>query len=126
MSVPGANLLALALTVQTPQEVGFRQWVANTTNAVGKDVPSYAEQVSVWGSFQPMSRERVEFFGLEAGKSYAVFYATGAFQAVQRNGAPDRFAYAGRLYEVVDNTDWSAQDGWSGLLLVDVGPDVGQ
>lgn len=124
MSVPGSNLLSRALGAIRPQKVGYLQWTGKTTNAVGKDVPTFAARRDVWGSFQPVSLDDMKAVGLDLSKSYATFYATGTYRPVQRDGGADRFAYAGRLYEAMGKVGWAAQDGWDAVLLVDVGPDA--
>lgn len=124
MNVPGSNLLGIALGAIRPQRVAYMAWTGKATNAVGKDVPTYAPRRDVWGSFQPVSRDKFEALGLDLSKSYATFYATGAYRPVMRDGQPDRFAFGGRLYEVQGLVDWFAQDGWQAVLMVDIGADA--
>lgn len=119
--IPGGNLLGLALSVIAPQTVLYLAYEGKTTNAAGKEVVTYAEPTGIYGSFQPINRDRYEANGLDFDKSYATFYATGSYKPPFRNGAADRFAYAGRLWEAVGKVDWFAQDGWDAVMLVDVG-----
>lgn len=120
MSIPGLNLLALASTVIAQQGVAYERWLANTTNAEGNDVPAYAAPVTVWGSFQPVSLDRIESLGLDMGRDYATFYATGAYRPGWRDDSPDRFTYGGRTWEASGVVDWFAQDGWEAVLMVAV------
>lgn len=122
MSIPGLNLLALASTVIRPQETTYFRWLGKTTNDIGYDVPTFAAGVTVYGSFQPVKREKFETLGLDFSKEYATFYATGAFRPVMRSTQPDQFAFNGKRWEVVDLVDWFAQDGWQAALLENVGP----
>jgi hypothetical protein len=124
MSVPGTNVLALALSVQGTQEVGYLRFLAKTTNDVGKDVPTYEDRVDLWGSFQPVSAAAMQLHGLELGKSWAIFYASQQFQDMTRDDAPDLLLFNGRRWEIKGKTGWFAQDGWDAALCVDVGPDA--
>lgn len=122
MNVPGSNLLALALSVITPQTVGYLRYLSKTTNAVGVDVPTFAPKVDLRGSFQPVDAMTIQRNGLDMGKRYATFYASGDFAMVYRDDGADRFVFGGRLWSVMGKTDWFLQDGWGGALCVDIGP----
>lgn len=121
MLVPGANLLNIALGAIGAQTVGYHAWQSRAPDAKGKFVDTFAERVEIPGSLQPVSRERMQLLGLDASKSYAILYAAGRAQPVSRDRGADQFDYAGRLYAATGKTDWTAQDGWNGVLLVDVG-----
>lgn len=121
MLVPGSNLLGIALGAIRGQLVGYRAWQSRAPDPKGKFVDTFAPRVEIPGSMQPVSRERVQFLGLDASKSYAILYAPGVAHPVSRDRGADQFDYAGRLYAAEGKTDWSAQDGWNGVLLVDVG-----
>lgn len=116
------NLLALASTVIRPQAVQYFRWTGKTTNDIGFEVPTFAAGVTVYGSFQPVSRDKFETLGLDFSKEYATFYATGVFRPVMRATQPDQFAFNSKRWEVRDLVDWFAQDGWQAVLLENVGP----
>lgn len=121
MRVPGDNLLRMALGVIQPQTVGYHAWQSRTADPAGKFVDVYAARVDLSGSMQPVSRDRVQMLGLDLSRSYATLYAASVVNPVSRDRGADRFDYAGRLYAVEGNVNWFAQDGWNGVLLVDVG-----
>lgn len=124
MSVPGANLLRIALGAIKAQDVAYYRWLGRVTQPNGKDKDELAPVEWVRGSFQPMSRERANAGGLDLSKSYAVFYGVGAYRTLGVDQSPDQFGFNGRRWGAAPGvTDWSAQDGWSGVLLVDIGPD---
>lgn len=120
MIVPGSNLLAMALGVIGPQPVQWLPFVALVTNAAGVKVATWGAPVTVHGSFQPVARNLIQTLGLDFAKSYATFYATANVMDVLRNKTGDRLIYAGKTYQVVSNTDWFAQDGWKGIMCVEV------
>lgn len=122
--IPGSDLLATALSVITPQEVTYRAFLGQTTDAAGLKSALYAEPVTLWGSFQPVSRSTMALQGLEMDKRYAVFYASQTFREPGRDGAGDHFAFGGRRWQAMGGTDWFAVDGWDATLVVDVGADA--
>lgn len=122
--IPGINVLGMALSVIAPQAVKYYQWTGNVTGPTGKDVPTYAAFVTRRGSFQPVERSRLEKMGLDMAESYATFFGPGTVRTLERDGAPDNFAYNGRRYAALDVADWLAQDGWTAAVCVDIGPDA--
>lgn len=121
MLVPGGNLLNIALGAIRGQLVGYRAWQSRAPNAAGKLVDVFADRVEIPGSIQPMDGVRVQMMGLDLQKSYAILYASHPARPVSKDRGADLFDYAGRTYSASDRVDWEAQDGWNGLLLVDVG-----
>lgn len=121
MLVPGGNLLGVALGAIRAQLVGYHAWQSRAPDAKGIMQNVYAPRAEIAGSIQPVSRDRVQLLGLDTSKSYATIYAPGTQEPVSRDRGADRFDYAGRMYAAEGKTDWTAQDGWNGVLLVDVG-----
>jgi len=122
--IPGTNLFNQAMTVFTPQAV---DWFASTGRTVldnGKYENSYAAQVAIMGSLQPVNRKFYERLGLDLNKTYKILYTNDPAFDVDRGRAGDRFHYAGRVYDAIGSQDWFAQDGWKSVTLVDVGPVV--
>lgn len=124
MTVPGMNVLGLALTVLAPQAANYYAWTGLTVNSVGKEVPAFAPVTTRRGSFQPVARSRLQTMGLDMSQSYATFFGPGSVRTLERDGAPDEFGYAGRRYKALDVADWLAQDGWTAAVCVDIGPDA--
>lgn len=121
MTVPGLNLLGIALGAIGGQKVGYRAWQSRAPDAKGilKDV--FAERVEIVGSLQPMDGVRVQMLGLDIQKNYATLYATQPAEPVSRDRGADLFDYAGKVYTASDKVDWTAQDGWNGVVLVESG-----
>jgi len=127
MSVPGSNLLNLALTVIAPQTVTYYKALQRTLNDVGQDVTLYAPAVYIQGSFQPISKSLYEVYGLDFQKTYAVFYTPTNVIDVQRDVSADQIIFDGKRYQCESNNNWYPVDGWVGVLCVMVGkfnPDV--
>lgn len=123
MTVPGGNLLRLALTRIQPQAVEYRAFTGQTTTADMRQVSAYAQPVTLYGSFQPVSRGAMAVQGLDMTLDYALFYASQRFLQPGRDTSGDVLDYDGRRWQSVDkDNEWFAQDGWDALLLVSTGP----
>jgi hypothetical protein len=120
MNVPGANLLALAQTVIRTQTIQYYAFVSRTNNTIGQFVSTFADPVAIQGSFQPVPRQKYAEFGLDMTKVYAWFYSTTTISDVNRDRAGDQLAFDGKRWEVSGANDWSATDGWNGVLVVQV------
>lgn len=120
--IPGLNILNIALGAIQPQSLMWHAWAGNTTNPLGQDIPSYAAPVPIIGSFQPVDARTMQAMGLDMTKRYRNLYTSNPLEGVSRGEAPDYATFDGRRYEVAGDTDWARQDGWKGVLFVDVGP----
>lgn len=120
MIVPGANLLSLAHGLIGRQSVEWLQFVGIVTNAAGFDVPTWADGVTIYGSFQPVSKTMLQNLGLDWTKNYATFYNENQFTDVTRDKTGDRLVYAGKTYQIESKTPWFTQDGWESVLCVEV------
>lgn len=120
--IPGINLLNLALGVIGSQTVDYYMDAGRGPDAAGRVTTIFAEPLPVRGSFQPMSATAKAFLGLDINESWAAFYAPITVIEPNRDVSGDRLAYFGRLYQVKGKTDWKAQDGWTCLTCVEIGP----
>jgi hypothetical protein len=102
------------------QVVQWSSFLGLVTNAAGVKVPTWDAPTALGGSFQPVARTLYQQLGLDFNKNYANFYASADIMDVLRNKTGDRLAYAGRTYQVLSNNDWIAQDGWKGVLCIEV------
>ena len=123
MSVPGLNLLGLALTAIGSQPVVWIPWASNATLPDGMVVSNFAPpQTITTGSVQAVPRTRYAAMGLDYTRNYVTWFTPAAVRGVERDRTPDRFIWGGRLFDVVTVTAWAAQDGWSEVVGIDVGP----
>jgi len=98
MSVPGINLLGLALSAIGQQTVTVYKFLSRATNTAGLDVPTYAAGVPVPGSVQPVPTSKYEALGLDFERTYVMFYTSYPLISVARDGSGDRFVYGGLHY----------------------------
>jgi hypothetical protein len=121
MSVPGSNLLSIALTVITPQQIALSRATARVENAIGEWVTTYAAQAPVEGSWQPVDQTKYESLGLDLTKKYFMFYTTERINSINRGESPDLCERNGRKYSTVSDVPWNDVDGWQSAMFVDIG-----
>jgi hypothetical protein len=114
------NLLNMALTVIAPQAVEYYANTGRTTNAIGIDVAAYAAPVPMRGSLQPVPRTLYQANGLDYEKNYYTFYTPNNVLDVRRDVSGDQITYNGMRLQVLASNDWFPQDGWVGVLCVQV------
>lgn len=120
MTIPGSNLLNMALGLIGAQQVMWSRYGSKTTNAAGFDVVTWFAPVGVFGSFQPVSATMMQQLGLDMTKNYATFFASSEFGEPDRDKTGDRLTYDGKTYLIESKTPWHAQDGWEYVLCVEV------
>lgn len=123
MSIPGLNLLGLALGAIAPQSVDWIPWASSTVLPDGMIVPNFGAPRTVPnGSVQAVPRARYASMGLDYSKDYVTWFTPAAVRGVERDRTPDQFAWNARLFDVHTVTAWNAQDGWCEVVGVDIGP----
>jgi hypothetical protein len=120
--IPGANLLAMALSIMEPAAVLFYPFISRNVNAIGLEVSTYGEPVTLEGSVQAMPRSEYEQLGLDLAREYITFYAQANMQNSGRDRENDYLAWDGFRWDIVNVTAWHGIDGWSSVLAVKVGP----
>jgi len=112
------SLLDLALSIQASQTVSYYKFTGQTTDDIGRDVPSYDDAVTLVGSFQPISQELYAQNGFALNKKYFVFYTSNDLNVVDRDSSGDKIVYDNDTYQVLDKNDWFAYDGFIGVTCV--------
>lgn len=126
MRVPGANLLAMALTVIGPQSINYYAQTGRVLLDDGVWSTGFAVGVTTTNlSVQAVDRALYEAMGLDYQKSYKWLYIPQTIVDLQRDVSGDRFGFAGRKYQLQSGTDWQPMDGWNAVLCVDIGIDNG-
>lgn len=119
--IPGMNLLNIALGAITPQAGTWLRFIGNTQNSQGQDIPQYAPEQPITGSFQSTDARTVQDMGLDVTARYRTLYTIAPVNDTDRGTSPDLLIFYGRKYQVAGKLDWVKQDGWQGLVLVDIG-----
>ena len=119
--IPGSNLLASALTVISTQPFQYLRFTGSAENAVGQDVHTFADAVTVQGSVQAVDMRLYQSMGLDWDKRYIQIWTTQNIDDLGRERPGDRVVWQGRLFDVVGEMDWHAIDGWNSFLAIDIG-----
>lgn len=119
--IPGINLLSIALGAIASQSGEWLRFIGNTQNSQGQDIPEYAPAQVVTGSLQSTDAKTVQDMGLDVTAKYRTFYSSHPIAITDRETSPDLLIFYGRKYQVAGEVDWINQDGWKGVVLVDIG-----
>ncbi len=120
MTVPGSNLLATALTLLGRQSFQYYAFLERVLQPNGLDLASYAAPVSLSGSVQPVPRSLYQAYGLDFDRYYLTFYVSRSVMDVTRDVSGNALTFNGNYYQCIQKTDWFPQDGWVGVLAVQV------
>lgn len=120
MMVPGSNLLNMALgVIQPTANVTYQEYVGKGENEFGTTVPQYGPEKPLIGvSVQPMSKQQVKQTGLELNRSYIQIWSTTNVQGGYRGRENDIIVWAGYKWQVMPDSDWMIQDGWTRIVAV--------
>lgn len=120
MSIPGANVLSMAMRILGQQTFQYFAFMSRATNSIGQDVATYAPPQSVKGSVQAVPRRLYQQYGLEFDRYYVMVYVPQSVLDVGRDVSGDALMYNSAYYQVLSKTDWYTQDGWVIVLAVQV------
>jgi hypothetical protein len=118
MKVPGSNLLRKAFKVIAKERVDWYRYDSETINAIGMSVKTYSDPIEILGSFQPVSKDKYEQFGLDFQKAYAYFFTSNDNLGVSRDYSGDYIVVQGTRYYMTSDTLWYRFDGWNQVLVV--------
>ena len=120
-NVPGSNLLKKAFKVISKDSFIYRQFKVRITNSIGIDIPDYEPDIELKGSIQAVPRRLYQLHGLDWKKNYIMIYSSDTIKGVNRDTTGDRVVFDGKLFQVLDENDWTPIDGWNGVMCVEVG-----
>ena len=112
------NLLNAALTLTGSQSFLYIQNTGRVDNGIGQDIAQYNAPIQISGSVQAVPRNLFEVYGLDFQKQYLMFYVSRHILDVERDVSGDKIQYAGATYQCTSQTDWNAQNGWTGVISV--------
>lgn len=114
------NLLDQALSVIPKQSFTYIKFKSRTISDNGLMVNTYENAQTYEGSVQAVDSKMYEQLGLDKAKKYIQVFSSLYIKNVASQVAPDRIGWNGKLYEVVDCTDWYNQDGWTNIIAVEI------
>jgi len=119
--IPGANLLNQAMSVIASQTVTWHRFKEREPNEALVYVTTYHPAQIIRGSWQPIPRRLYQSEGLDFQNIYVNFYVSKQILDVQRDISGDQVAYCGKRYQAISATDWVSVDGWTAILLCQIG-----
>lgn len=120
MSVPGMNILSMALSVIASQPITYLAYVSRSTNTIGLQNAVYAAPVTINGSIQPVQRELMETLGLDLQRNYQRIFVPNQIIDIGRDVTSDKFQFQGVTYQGLSLTKWIGVDGWNECLVIEV------
>jgi hypothetical protein len=120
MSIPGANLLAMALTVIAKQQFTWNAAASRALQANGQYLGAYAAPVTIFGSAQPAPHDLIQQLELDFTKNYYNFYCSNNIIDAQRDVSGDQIVFQGTTFQCIKVTPWFGVDGWNAVLAVQV------
>ncbi|MDE2100256.1 MAG: hypothetical protein KGL39_23600 [Patescibacteria group bacterium] len=120
MSIPGANLLNMALRLVAKQTFQYMPYVSRTLQGNGVYLSTYGQSRVISGSVQAIPRNLYQQYGLDFQRNYVNFFVPQGIIDIGRNVAGDKIIYQNVTYECLSNTNWKAQDGWTSVLAIQV------
>lgn len=115
------NLYGMAASVIGTQTVDYYRYTGRAVQSNGRYETTYAEAEPIKCQFQSVERSRYANMGLDFAKSYRTLFTDHDLNDVQEGRPGDQVVYFGRRYEAVGKTDWTNQNGWNGVVFVDIG-----
>lgn len=102
------------------QPFSYIQNTGRVDNGIGQDISQYNAPIQIQGSVQAVPRNLFEVYGLDFQKQYVTFYVSRQILDVERDVSGDKIQYANLTYQCLSQTDWNAQNGWTGVIAVKV------
>lgn len=119
--IVGRNLLNVAMASIGFQELTLCKYLCRNQNARGEFITVYKRPVKIKGLLQPVSADRLKDTGLDMTKRYWKLFTSEPLADIKRGASGDVIKYKTQVFNIVDKTDWVDTNGWSMVLLVEVG-----
>lgn len=116
MSIPGSNILNMALSVIAKQAWQWFSFNDRITQSNGQYMGVYNAPLTIQGSSQAVSRALYQQYGLDFNKYYQKFFVSRNVIDVSRDVSGDLFVFNGQTYQCLSITPWYAIDGWVEVL----------
>lgn len=118
------NVLNIAMRATAPlgcnRKFQLYKYIGSAVDAMGRDVPQYAEPVEYVGSLQPVQNKLYQQLGLDLAKNYRTLYCSALIEGLAENAQPDRIVYMGKTYETVENQVWFETNGWTKAIVCEL------
>lgn len=121
MSVPGLNLLDIALSAISPQVIQYFRETGRALNGIGQWVTSYDSALTLDNvSVQAVKRDKYSDYGLDFQKNYIRIYMQIDATDIERGKSGDKVSFSGKMYQLTSENNWFIVDGWLSVLAVEL------
>lgn len=120
MRVPSSNLFKMARKLIKTTPIEWLKFTGRTTNGIGQYVSEYDAPKTLQASVQSAEAALIAKLGLDIQPMYFMVYVGADVEEVSRDGSGDVFLYAGRRLQVLSENYWVIEDGWCGVLCVEI------
>lgn len=118
------NLLPIAMAATAilgcNKSFDFYKFSGSELDEYGRDIPTYAEAVTLTGSIQAVPNKMYEQLGLDLNKNYKTVFCPALMQSIAESLQPDIIVYDGRRYQIVENKNYYETNGWTKALIVEL------
>jgi len=104
-----------------PVQFMYYPFLSRTLNTARQWITTYSTPYMVWGSVQAVNRTKYNEYGLDFQKDYIKILVPINAIDLDRDTSGDQFAWNGFMYQIVDDTDWFAMDGWARCMGAKIG-----
>lgn len=121
MSFANHNILDIALSIIPPTIVQIRKNLGTKVNKYGQVEAVYGDWIEVYGIVQPGSEQNEHTEGVDFSKKRVRIWLRGvALDGTHIQWAPDQIRYVGKIFNVVDVSDWFPYDNYRECECVEV------
>ena len=120
MTTPGSNILNRAFRLIKTQTVQYYRFLSRVEQINGQDLATYATPIYLKASVQPVSRNLIQFYGLDFQRHYVNVYIARQTLDIDRDVSGDQLSFRDARYQILSRTAWAQIDGWDALLCVQV------
>lgn len=110
------NILKQALKVTGGRNVIWKPFDKRTQNDRGEFVNTYSANVSIFGSWQPVSNKERAQMGMKVSDVLNKLYISANVETVANMTSPDLIIVDGQEYEVIETQNWYGQNGWKEVI----------
>lgn len=112
------NLFNMASKVIPIEKIQYKHFLGDEINSVGLSVPTYADQIEVDASPQPLGDEAYKDLGLDFQKEYFTVYSNVRMYGINEQSHPDILIFHRKIWIVQKNLHWDEYNGWGSVLVV--------
>lgn len=113
------NILAMAQTILPTENIIYKKWLRNETNALGYVVPVYADPVETEANIgAQITPEMYQNYKLDLNKDYRLINVSKEIVGNAEQMTPDIVEFYGEKWHVIRCHNWTQYSGFVKILVV--------